>query len=44
LLGEKDSMALINPIVPMEIKSSKSSPVLSNFLTLCTRTDVKDIT
>ena len=34
LFGEKDSIALINPIVPIEIKSSKSSPVLSNFLRL----------
>ncbi|MNP38477.1 hypothetical protein D3C76_1319900 [compost metagenome] len=36
-------MALIKPMVPMEIRSSMSSPVLSNFLRLWTRYDVKNI-
>ena len=33
-VGENDSIAFISPIVPILIKSSRSSPVLSNFLTL----------
>lgn len=31
----KLSIALIRPMVPMEMRSSRSSPVLSNFLTMC---------
>jgi hypothetical protein len=40
-LGPEDvDQALIKPMVPIEIKSSISSPVLSSFLTMCTQLDV----
>ena len=34
LVGLKVLMALISPMVPMEIKSSTPTPVLSNFFAI----------